>query len=95
MENLLSVKQAAFVLKVHPLTIRRYLKDGKLKAVRAGGNIRIKETQLTEFNKDFEPLAPKPKSPFKLINEKFLTFSKDDPFLQLKGSGASLHLEKT
>ena len=93
MENLLSVKQAAFVLKVHPLTIRRYLKDGKLKAVRAGGNIRIKESHLADFNKDFEPPIAKLKSPFRLLNEKFLTFSKDDPFLQLKGSGAALHIK--
>ena len=53
MENLFNVNQVAFILKVHPLTIRRYIKEGLLKAVRAGGNIRIKESELQNFNKDF------------------------------------------
>ena len=53
MENLFNVNQVAFILKVHPLTIRRYIKEGRLKAVKAGGNIRIKESELQDFNKDF------------------------------------------
>ena len=91
MENLLNVKQAAYILKVHPLTIRRYIRDGKLKAVRAGGNVRIKESQLLDFNKDFSS-APSQKQVVKnrLIPAK--TFNTDDPLFRLKGRGASLHL---
>jgi len=94
MENLLNVKQAAYILKVHPLTIRRYIKDGKLKAVRAGGNVRIKESQLLEFNKDFSA-TPSQKQVVKnrLIPAK--TFTTEDLLFRLKGRGASLNLTST
>jgi excisionase family DNA binding protein len=42
MDNLLNVNQVAFILKVHPLTVRKYIKDGKLKAIRAGGEYQDK-----------------------------------------------------
>ncbi len=91
MENLLNVKQAAYILKVHPLTIRRYIRDGKLKAVRAGGNVRIKESQLLDFNKDFSSV-PSQKQVVKnrLISAK--TFNTEDLLFRLKGRGASLNL---
>ena len=54
MDNLLSVKQVAYILKVHPLTVRRYIKEERLRAIKSGGNIRIKESDLSEFNKDFK-----------------------------------------
>lgn len=90
MDNLLNVNQVAFILKVHPLTIRRYLKEGKLKAVRLGGNIRIKESQLQEFHKDFSPNTSLPKiTKTKQIEIK--TFTIDDPLFQLKGRIAILN----
>lgn len=92
METLFNVNQAAFILKVHPLTIRRYIKEGRLKAVKAAGNIRIREKDLQEFNKDFVPKEPQPKSPFRLKPTIFKAFNNDDPLLRLKGRGASLHL---
>lgn len=94
MDNLFNVNQAAYILKVHPLTIRRYIKEGRLKAVKVGGNIRIKESSLQEFNKDFNPTqqeeTTKPVNRIKLQSAKVFTL--DDPFLRLKGRGASLHL---
>jgi excisionase family DNA binding protein len=91
MENLLNVKQAAYILKVHPLTVRRYIRDGKLKAVRAGGNVRIKESQLLDFNKDFSS-TPSQKQVVKNRLTPAKTFNIDDPLFRLKGRGASLHL---
>lgn len=90
MDNLLNVNQVAFILKVHPLTVRRYLKEGKLKGIRIGGNIRIKESQLNEFNKDFSP-APK-KEIVKSRIRPAKAFTLDDPMFRLKGRGASLNL---
>jgi excisionase family DNA binding protein len=94
MENLLNVKQAAYILKVHPLTIRRYIKDGRLKAVRAGGNVRIKESQLLDFNKDFSS-TPSKKQIFKNKINPAKIFNTEDPLFRLKGRGASLHLAST
>jgi len=89
MDNLLSVKQVAYILKVHPLTIRRYIKEERLKAVKSGGNVRIKESDLAEFNRDFKPN----KNPIKTVKQtSFQTFSEIDPLFQLQGKGASLDL---
>lgn len=87
MEEYYTVNQAAIALKVHPLTIRRYIKEGKLKAARVGGNIRITLNELRAFTQNFIPQArivrtqqsPQTKS-----------FSFSDPLLNLKGKGLSI-----
>lgn len=91
-ENLFSVNQAAFILKVHPLTIRRYIRDGRLKAVKVGGNVRIKESQLNDFNKDFTPRIPSMKTNFSEQKVTAKIFNESDPFFQLQGRGAALNL---
>ncbi len=95
MENLLNVRQAAFILKVHPLSVRRYIQQKKLKAVKVGGNVRIKESELLEFNKDYSPTVRNEENT--IIRTKIkpaVSFSTDDPFLRLKGRGASLTLSE-
>jgi len=90
MDALLSVKQVAYIFKVHPLTIRRYIKQGKLKAVRVGGNVRIKESDVQNFHADLQAAPPQQSI---ILNAKRATeqqFSGNDPFLQLNGKGASL-----
>lgn len=91
MDNLLNVNQVAFILKVHPLTVRRYIKEGKLKAIRVGGNVRIKESGLVEFNKDFS-FASSSKQTVKnrIIPSKI--FNAEDPLFRIRGRGASLNL---
>lgn len=91
-ENLFNVSQAAYILKVHPLTVRRYIRDGRLKAIKVGGNVRIKESQLADFNKEFSPRIPsmkikgtEQKVPAKIFND-------SDPFFQLQGQGAGLNI---
>jgi len=92
MNNLLSVKQVAFILKVHPLTIRRYIKEKKLKAIRVGGNIRIVENEIENFHKEVtpHPVDRGALKTFKKIADK--QFGVDDPFLRLQGRAASLRL---
>lgn len=92
MDNLFNITQTAFILKVHPLTIRRYIKEGKLKAIKIGGNIRIKESDLQEFNKDFVPNKPVFKSLSKKKGTPIKVFTELDPFFQLQGRGASLNI---
>jgi excisionase family DNA binding protein len=91
-ENLFNVNQAAFILKVHPLTIRRYIRDGRLRAIKVGGNVRIKESQLNEFNRDFTPRIPSMKTNFGDQKIPAKTFTETDPFFQLQGRGAALNL---
>lgn len=93
MENLFNINQAAFILKIHHLTVRRYIKEGRLKAVKVGGNVRIKESELQNFNKDFTPytrinsqLPPRRKVATAKV------FTNSDPLFRLKGRGAKLHL---
>lgn len=92
MNNLFSVTQVAYILKVHPLTVRRYIKEQKLKAIKVGGNVRIRETDLADFNKDFVPTKPV-NGMFKEKKITVRTFSNIDPIFQLQGRGASLELD--
>ena len=92
MENLFNVNQAAFILKVHPLTVRRYIKEGVLKAVKIGGNIRVKESQLQAFSRDFTPRQDvSPSSPFrKSANITIKKFTNADPLLKMQGRAATV-----
>src|SRR5258708_34236430 len=92
MNTLLSVKQVAFILKVHPLTIRRYIKEKKLNAVKIGGNIRIPESDLENFQKDVTSVE-KEQSPFRQFKTSAAKqLSQADPFLQLQGREESVKL---
>lgn len=91
MVNLYNIKQAAYILKVHPLTVRRYIKEGKLKAVKIAGNVRIKEHDLQHFNKEITPGETQQRSPFRIMKKtKDKVFTRDDPFFRLRGRGASI-----
>lgn len=92
MEQLFNVNQAAFILKVHPLTIRRYIKERKLKAIKVGGNIRIRESELQEFNREFVPSTSPDSLTFKQKIVMVKEFSLDDPLFRLKGRGARINL---
>lgn len=87
----MNINQVAFILKVHPLTVRRYIKEGKLKAIRVGGNVRIKESQLLDLNKDFSS-SPSKKQEFRTKIKPAKVFTQEDPLFRLKGRGASLNL---
>lgn len=89
MQTLLSVNQAAVILKVHPLTIRRYIKEQRLKAVKIGGNIRIDEHELQVFQKEFVPQADQSPRIFRKRINAAKQFEETDPVLQLQGVGAS------
>lgn len=90
MDNLFTVKQVAYILKVHPLTIRRYIREKKLSAVKIGGAVRIKNEDLTRFQKDyltsFKHSSP---STFQSITKEFTL---EDPLWKLEAIGASLSL---
>lgn len=87
MEEFYTVNQAAIVLKVHPLTIRRYIKEGKLKASRAGGNVRVAVNELRAFIHDFVVQEPTAKIKPLIFAKQF---SDTDPFFQVKARGFSM-----
>lgn len=91
-DNLLSVKQVAFILRVHPLTIRRYINEKRLKAIKVGGNIRIEENVLQDFHKEITPQTQESIRIFKTSKLGAKQFNTDDPMLRLQGRGASLSL---
>lgn len=87
MEELFTVSQIAENLKVHPITIRRYIKEGKLKAFRAGGNVRVSTADLKAFTQSFVPKIKNPKAPSKAE----VNFSFDDPLFRLKARGLGMN----
>lgn len=87
MEELFTVSQVAGVLKVHPITIRRYIKEGKLKAFRAGGNVRVSGADLKAFTQNFIPKIKNPKTNFPAEAK----FSFDDPLFRLKARGLGMN----
>lgn len=52
---LLTVEQVAHVLDMHPKTIRRYIRDGILEAVKVGGQWREKAEDLGVFMDSSDP----------------------------------------
>ena len=48
-KELLTVEEVSGILGVHPITIRRYIKDNKIKASKMGGQWRITSSDLKEF----------------------------------------------
>lgn len=88
MDEFYTVEQAARTIKVHPLTIRRYIKEGKLKAYRVGGNIRISLDDLKAFAQSFIPNTKPVKQAPQISQTRSFSFS--DPLLNLKGRGLSM-----
>lgn len=90
MEEFYTINQAAIVLKVHPLTIRRYIKEGRLKAYRVGGNIRISLNDIRSFTQNFIPQTKTVKRQDYQTVSGAKPFSFDDPLLSLKARGISM-----
>lgn len=60
MEHLYTVEQAADMLHVHPKTLRKWLREKRIKGTRAGRGWRIRESDLEAFLKadvEDDPLA--------------------------------------
>ena len=89
MDELLTVKQAAIILKVHHLTVRRYINEGKLKAVRAAGNVRITLSDLRAFQEGYIP-NQKPMKNTNALTSPSATFAANDALFRMRGRGVSL-----
>jgi excisionase family DNA binding protein len=49
-ERLLTVAEVAERLRVHPITVRRHIKAGRLRAVRIGRSVRVPEAELRKLS---------------------------------------------
>jgi excisionase family DNA binding protein len=48
MSKLLTVAEVAERLRIHPMTVRRHIKSGKLRATRVGRSVRVPEESLDD-----------------------------------------------
>jgi excisionase family DNA binding protein len=87
-EALLSVEQVASILKIHQLTVRRYIKQGRLQALKLGGNIRIPKSALDNFSQSASTIFQPSKKLNKLQSTKL--FEITDPIFKLRAKGLSL-----
>lgn len=90
MDELLTVKQAAVILKVHHLTVRRYINEGKLKAIRAAGNVRITHADLRSFQEGYIPNQKPMKNSATSATSPTATFAANDALFRMRGRGVSL-----
>lgn len=88
MDDFLTVNQVSIILKVHPLTIRRYISQGKLKAIKLGGNVRISQDNLKNFSQNYTPHLNHKTQPTRVVTS--TPFSSTDPLMRLKGRGISV-----
>jgi excisionase family DNA binding protein len=80
--ELLTVREAAQLLKVNPITVRRFIAGGQLAAVRVGKGVRVHREALERLAVPVEATAPEAQ-PAK-ARGKALTH--DDPLWELVGS---------
>ncbi|GHO56636.1 helix-turn-helix domain-containing protein [Ktedonobacter robiniae] len=48
-DELLTIDQVASELQLHPDTIRRYIREKRLRATRVGGRLRVRRSELDRF----------------------------------------------
>lgn len=51
-EKLLTVREFAFYLKIKEATVRKWINEGKLNAIKIGKEYRIKTTELNDLIND-------------------------------------------
>jgi len=83
--DLLTVREAAAMLRVSQVTLRRYVASGKLPAVRVGRNVRIERAAAVEFVVPTAPGATATAEPGSELPSEAKLFTRDSPFWELVG----------
>ncbi len=73
-EKFFTTEQVANILQVHPFTILKFIKQGKLKGIKLGRIYRIKESDINKFLEDRMTSGAKQSEAPKAKNEKKDTF---------------------
>ena len=87
--ELLTVYEAAKVLRVNPITVRRHIADGRLRAVHVGRRVRVPQDALEEFVTPVRTEGPEAPRHYRRPSPRGKTFTKDDPLMSLVGIGRS------
>ena len=82
--ELLTVAEAALILKVSPITVRRYIDDGRLPAFRVGRGVRVEREAVERL-----PAAVVPRRARARGTLKGKPTSEDDPLWNIVGIGRS------
>jgi excisionase family DNA binding protein len=90
--ELMTIQEAADALRVAPVTIRRYIRSGRLRAVKVGRGVRIDKSEVESLP---EPSSSSSSSEFDWVppsGRKYIKYLKgpmqpDDPFWGIIGSG--------
>lgn len=61
-EKYLTTEQVSNILQVHPFTILKFLRVGKLKGIKLGRVYRIKESDVHEFLREMTVATKEPKA---------------------------------
>jgi excisionase family DNA binding protein len=83
--ELLTVQETARILRVTPITVRRYIAQGRLPAVRVGGGVRISKEAVEQLPKPVEPSQSSNKN----RQRRGKPITADDPLFRLIGIGSS------
>src|SRR5687767_5059243 len=80
--ELLTVQETAEMLRVNPITVRRFIADGRLPAVKVGNGVRVQKAAVDQL---LTPVAPKHPGVQKRVRTgRPLTY--DHPLWKLVGS---------
>jgi excisionase family DNA binding protein len=80
--ELLTIQETAQMLKVNPITIRRFIADGRLEAVRIGRGVRVRKEAVDQLAAPVAPKAARTKGARGTVRP--MTW--DDPMSKLVGS---------
>lgn len=66
-ETYYTIVEAATILKIHPQTLRRWIRQGKLPVNQIGNQRRLRQTDLEHISRSAVPLEPTDASSFEQI----------------------------
>jgi excisionase family DNA binding protein len=83
--ELLTIQETARMLKVNPITIRRYIASGRLPAVRVGRGVRVRKEAVDQLIEEVVPKKARRAAPV----PRGKPFTMDDPLWKVVGIGRS------
>jgi excisionase family DNA binding protein len=86
MDELLTVRDVALLCKLHEVTVRRHISQGRLKAVRLGTRVRVRKEDLDAYIEPAEASTELAKPSRKSRSRRLgRPFTKDDPLWSIVG----------